>query len=75
VYVIRCEGQPIGAPSAKALGEGVNLNTLLLDANNRAPWEALAKELCQAGFHSDLVATRPYSNISVGRRDRSRPPR
>lgn len=43
-YEVRCEGKPLGTADAKALAEGVNLNTLLLDAKNPAPWEALAKE-------------------------------
>jgi lysophospholipase L1-like esterase len=45
MYAIRCEGKPIGMVSAKSLAEGVNLNTLLLDSQNAAPWEALAKDL------------------------------
>jgi lysophospholipase L1-like esterase len=44
-YEIRCEGKPVGTASAKSLADGVNLNTLLLDAGNPAPWEALAKEI------------------------------
>ena len=44
-YAIACEGKPIGTASAKALGDGVNLNSVLLDSGNAAPWEALAKEL------------------------------
>jgi lysophospholipase L1-like esterase len=44
-YEIRVEGKPVGAVDAKALAEGVNLNSVLLDSKNPAPWEALAKDL------------------------------
>lgn len=43
-YTILCEGMPLGETSEQALATGVNLNTLLLDSGNRAPWEALTKE-------------------------------
>ncbi len=46
-YAISCDGKPIGMADAKALGDaaGVNLNTLLLDSKNPAPWADVAKEL------------------------------
>lgn len=44
-YEIRCEGKPIGTAEAAALAKGVNLNTLLLDGKNAAPWDALAKDI------------------------------
>ncbi|HYV39667.1 MAG TPA: hypothetical protein VE988_28520, partial [Gemmataceae bacterium] len=44
-YEIRCEGKLLGTTSAEALGKGVNLNTLLLDGNKTAPWDALARQL------------------------------
>lgn len=53
-YEIRVEGKPVGAVDAKALAEGVNLNSVLLDSKNSAPWEALAKDLW-AGKAGDQV--------------------
>ena len=44
-YAIRCEGRPIGTASAEALDAGVNLNTILLDQGNKAPWVDLATSL------------------------------
>ncbi|MBY0521744.1 MAG: hypothetical protein K2R98_00005 [Gemmataceae bacterium] len=44
-YAVRCEGKPIGIVDAKALADGVNLNSVLLDGKNPAPWEAVVKEL------------------------------
>jgi hypothetical protein len=44
-YDITCDGKPLGVTTATALADGVNLNTLLLDSGNPAPWEALAKEI------------------------------
>jgi len=44
-YEIRVEGKPVGTVEAKALAEGVNLNSVLLDSKHPAPWEALAKDL------------------------------
>ena len=44
-YQITCDGKTIGAASAKELSDGVNLNALLLDSKNPAPWADLAKSL------------------------------
>jgi lysophospholipase L1-like esterase len=44
-YAILCDGKPLGTVKAAELDAGVNLNTVLLDAKNSAPWEALAKDL------------------------------
>ena len=46
-YEIRCEGRTIGVVDGKALAAGVNLNTLLLDGDKKAPWEDLARALWQ----------------------------
>lgn len=43
-YAVLCEGKPLGACDAKALAAGVNLNSLLLDSKDAAPWQSLAKE-------------------------------
>jgi hypothetical protein len=53
-YEIKVEGKPVGQASARVLAEGVNLNTLLLDGKNTAPWDALAKDLW-AGKAADQV--------------------
>ena len=45
MYEIRCEGKRLGTADADALGKGVNLNTLLLDSKETAPWEELTKQL------------------------------
>ncbi len=39
------EGKTIGETDAAALANGVNLNSLLLDSKNPAPWEAMAKQI------------------------------
>jgi hypothetical protein len=44
-YEILVEGKTLGMVEAKALAQGVNLNALLLDSKQPAPWEALAKEI------------------------------
>ncbi|AGA28900.1 SGNH/GDSL hydrolase family protein [Singulisphaera acidiphila] len=44
-YEVTCEKQAIGTVDADALGRGVNLNSLLLDANRKAPWQALAEQI------------------------------
>lgn len=45
-YELTCEGQAIGTVEADALGRGVNLNSLILDANPKAPapWQTLAEQ-------------------------------
>jgi lysophospholipase L1-like esterase len=53
-YEISCEGKPLGVADAAALASGVNLNTLLLDAKNPAPWETLAKSFW-AGKELDQI--------------------
>jgi len=42
-YEVLCDGKPVGTTNASALRGGVNLNTLLLDSGNSAPWESLTK--------------------------------
>jgi RNA polymerase sigma factor (sigma-70 family) len=44
-YAIRCEGKPIGTAGADALAAGVNLNSLLLDARNPAPWDGFVRSI------------------------------
>ncbi len=44
-YEVSCEGKPIGRASEKELASGVNLNTLLLNSKNPAPWADLLKDL------------------------------
>lgn len=53
-YEVRCEGLPLGVCDAGQLDKGVNLNMLLLDSKQTAPWDALAKELW-AGKSLDQV--------------------
>src|SRR5271155_2708919 len=55
-YEIRCEGKVMGTASAKSLDQGVNLNTLLLESRNPAPWEALAKDIW-AGKSLEQIGT------------------
>jgi hypothetical protein len=56
-YNVSCEGKPIGTCDAKALAAGVNLNSLLLESKNPAPWAALADELYKACAHKLLLAS------------------
>ncbi|MEI6233611.1 MAG: hypothetical protein WCT04_11195 [Planctomycetota bacterium] len=44
-YEVSCEGKPVGLASELELAAGVNLNTLLLDSKNPAPWGELAKAI------------------------------
>ncbi|HLX64686.1 MAG TPA: GDSL-type esterase/lipase family protein [Planctomycetota bacterium] len=44
-YEVSCEGKPVGRASEKELAAGVNLNTLLLDAKNPAPWGEWLKDI------------------------------
>jgi lysophospholipase L1-like esterase len=44
-YEIRRQDKLIGTCSAAKLAQGVNLNTVLLDSKEPAPWEALAKQI------------------------------
>lgn len=44
-YEVSCEGKAVGLATEKELANGVNLNTLLLDSKNPAPWGDLLKEI------------------------------
>ena len=44
-YEISCEGKPIGVVNASRLATGVNLNSVLLDSKNLAPWDDLVRQL------------------------------
>jgi len=44
-YALSADGKPIGTASEKQLAEGVNLNSLLLDSKNTAPWNDLLKDI------------------------------
>jgi lysophospholipase L1-like esterase len=57
-YALSCEGRPLGSADATELARGVNLNTLLLDAKQPAPWEALARQLWEGKDISQIGATR-----------------
>lgn len=43
-YTVKCEGMRMGDTTAMSLADGVNLNTLLLDNGEKAPWEKLSKQ-------------------------------
>jgi len=63
-YSIFCEGKPIGSCDAKALAAGVNLNSLLLDSKNAAPWADLANELYMGCAHKlGLSSTDQHSAL------------
>lgn len=57
-YEIRCEGMPLGTADDVALASGVNLNALLLESGNAAPWAALAKDVWQ-GKSAEKLGTTP----------------
>jgi hypothetical protein len=44
-YEILCNDKPLGTTTAAALGEGVNLNSVLLDSKKPAPWLELVTEI------------------------------
>jgi lysophospholipase L1-like esterase len=56
MYEIHCEGKRLGTADAGALAKGVNLNTLVLDSKEAAPWEELAKQIW-AGKELDQIGT------------------
>jgi hypothetical protein len=55
-YEISCEGKPIGCASASEFQSGVNLNTLLLDAKNVAPWNDFLRDIW-VGKRLDEIGT------------------
>jgi lysophospholipase L1-like esterase len=63
-YQITCEGKPLGSADAKELARGVNLNTLLLDAKQPAPWEALARQVWDGKDLGQIGATRWRFEVS-----------
>jgi lysophospholipase L1-like esterase len=56
-YTVSCEGKQLGTATEKELAAGVNLNSLLLDSGNKAPWEAVAKEWWQGKNLEQIGAT------------------
>jgi lysophospholipase L1-like esterase len=44
-YQITCEGKPVGIATSQQLAKGVNLNSVLLDSKNPAPWADLARDI------------------------------
>lgn len=44
-YTVSANGKPLGDTTAANLAQGVNLNSLLLDSGNPAPWADLTNEL------------------------------
>jgi len=44
-YAISVDGKPLGSATAEQLAAGVNLNSLLLDSGNPAPWADLVLEI------------------------------
>lgn len=56
-YEVSCEGVVLGAASDRELAAGLNLNTLLLDASGKAPWEAVAKDWWQGKGLDAIGAT------------------
>ncbi|WZO95984.1 GDSL-type esterase/lipase family protein [Isosphaeraceae bacterium EP7] len=57
-YEIRCEGRQIGVVPAETLSDGLNLNTLLLDDGQEAPWTALARDLWEGRRLEEIGKTR-----------------
>jgi len=43
-YTVSAAGQRLGDTTAAALAKGINLNSLVLDSNIKAPWDRLATE-------------------------------
>jgi len=63
-YEIRCEDKLIGKAEAKALAAGVNLNSLLLESGQTAPWDALAKQIWQGKSLEQIGQTRWRFEVS-----------
>jgi hypothetical protein len=57
-YEVSCEGKPLGTADAKALADGVNLNGLLLDSGQPAPWDELVKQLWAGKALDEVGKTR-----------------
>lgn len=57
-YELTCDGQAVGTADAEALGRGVNLNTLLLDAEQKAPWQTLAEQIWDGASLEQIGTTR-----------------
>jgi lysophospholipase L1-like esterase len=58
LYEIRCLGKRLGTASAANLAQGVNLNTLLLDSKEAAPWDAITAQLWDANGLDQIGKTR-----------------
>ena len=56
-YDVLCDGKPVGSCDATTLSAGVNLNTLLLDSKNPAPWNDLADEIYKACARKLLITS------------------
>ena len=57
-YEVSCEGQTIGTADADALGAGINLNSMLLDGDRKAPWQALAAQVWDGTGLKQIGTTR-----------------
>jgi lysophospholipase L1-like esterase len=62
-YDIFCEGKPVGRVNSTQLDSGVNLNSVLLDSKNAAPWDALARELWAGKGLSQIGSTQWQFNV------------
>lgn len=56
-YEIRCDGKPLGETDEASLALGIDLNSLLLDSGNEAPWASLAKEVWEGRTLPELGKT------------------
>jgi lysophospholipase L1-like esterase len=63
-YEIRCQDKRIGAATSASLAQGVNLNSLLLDSKEPAPWEALASQIWEGKELEQIGQTRFKFEIS-----------
>jgi lysophospholipase L1-like esterase len=63
-FEIRCQNKRIGIATSAALAQGVNLNSLLLDSKEAAPWEALASQIWEGKELEQVGKTRWRFEIS-----------
>jgi lysophospholipase L1-like esterase len=63
-YEIRCQDKRVGSASAAVLAQGVNLNTLLLDGKETAPWEALTAQIWEGKELDQIGKTRWHFEVS-----------
>jgi lysophospholipase L1-like esterase len=63
-FEIRCQNKRVGTVTSAALAQGVNLNSLLFDSQQAAPWEALASQIWEGKEWEQIGKTRFRFEVS-----------